>query len=160
MGILHFPKRIPDRRFYFGNLKTKIGQYQVTLGLTPAELDMVLEDCENYLYITDFAFQMRKDVEGFFDFQEKMIEGTQGPMPEAPSFTSVSMPGLGAAGIIARQKAFKARVMLSAGYTSQIGEVLGFESPAPVPPDPTTMTPSIKVTAEVDGKAVLNCSRK
>jgi hypothetical protein len=63
MGILRFPKRIPDRRFYFSNLKTKIGQYQVTLGLTPAELEMVLEDCENYLYITDFAFQMRKDVE-------------------------------------------------------------------------------------------------
>jgi len=88
-----------------------------------------------------------------------MFLGAQAPMPEAPSFTSVSMPGPGAAGIIARQKAFKARVMLSPGYTSQIGEVLGMESPAPVPPDPMTMTPTINVTPEVDGKMFLHCSR-
>ena len=161
MGIMYFPKRIPDRRFYFSNLKTKIGQFQVTLGLTQPELDSVLEDCENYLYLTDFAFQIRKDLEGFYDFQEKMIEGVAGAMPEAPTFTSFAMPGPGAAGIIARQKAFKARVMLSPGYTSQIGEVLGMVPPAPVPPpDPMTMTPVITVTAEVDGKALLHCSKK
>jgi hypothetical protein len=81
MGIITFPKRIPDRRFYFGNLKTKLGQYQVTLGLTQAELDSVLQDCENYLYTSDFAFQMRKDFESFFEFQDKMIEGAQGRCP-------------------------------------------------------------------------------
>jgi hypothetical protein len=159
MGVLSFPVREGDVLAYLKNLKAKAGTYQVTLGLTQAELDTVDQDCDNYEYILDFAHQLGKDNEGFSDFKRKMFLGAQAPMPEAPSFTSVSMPGPGAAGIVARQKAFKARVMLSPGYTSQIGEVLGMESPAPVPPDPMTMTPAIKVDARERRHAFCIASR-
>ena len=158
-SLLEFPRREGDILAYLKNLNAKASTYQVTLALTPAELDALAEDTANFEYIFDFAHQLRKDNEGFSDFKKRMFYGNQAPMPEAPSFTSVSMPGPGAAGIVARQKAFKARVMLSPGYTSQIGEVLGMESPAPVPPDPMTMTPVIKVTPEVDGKMLLHGSR-
>ena len=158
-SILEFPRREGDILAYMKNLNTKAVNYQVTLALTQAELDALAQDTANFEYIFDFAHQMETDVESFYKFKKAMFQGPQAPMPEAPSFSSVTMPGPGAAGIIARQKAFKARIMLSPGYTPQIGEALGFETPAPIPPDPVTMTPQVKVEAREGGKLYMHCSR-
>src|SRR5690606_29883911 len=121
---------------------------------------MVQQDRANFEYIFNFTPQLKADMDAYYTFKKAMFTGPEGPLPEAPSFTSVSMPGPGAAGIIARQKRFKARVMSSDGFTTQIGEALEMIKPSPVPPSPAEVKPSVTAVALPDGKVEFRCSKQ
>jgi hypothetical protein len=159
MKILNFPVRLQEILAYLLNLDSKLGNFAATLGITPAELDMVHQDRENFEYIYNYAGQLKADYEAFQSYKKAMFTGAEGPLPEAPSFTSVSLPGPGAAGIIARQKRFKAKIMSSDGFTPQIGEALEMIKPSPVPPSPDDLKPLVTGHAMPDGRVEFRCSK-
>ena len=160
INLLSFPVKAPLILAYLINLDNKLTNFSVTLGITPDELTMVHEDRVNFEYIFNFTSQAKADFEAYYRYKEAMFEGPEGPLPEAPSFSSVSLPGPGAAGIIARQKRFKARVMTSSGFTPQIGEALEMIKPSPVPPLPADLKPSVTAVAYPDGKLDFRCSKQ
>lgn len=160
LKILNFPVKLQEIMFYMINLDLKLTGFATTLGVTPAELEMVHQDRVNFEYIYALSNQIKADMEAFSAYREAMFKGPEGPLPEAPSFQSVTLPGPGAAGIIARQKRFKAKIMSSDGFTPQIGEALEMIKPSPVPPSPADIKPSVRAVALPDGKVEFRCSKQ
>lgn len=160
MIVTSFPVTAQDINLYLNNLDLKLVNYSSTLGVTPAELDMVHQDRVNFEYIFNFTNQVKADYEAYFSYKRSMFEGPEAALPEAPSFSSFTLPGPGAAGIIARQKRFKARIMNSDGFTVQIGEALEMVKPSPAPPSPADVKPSVTAVAHPDGKIDFRCSKQ
>ena len=160
MKFVSFPVRPQDINSYLINLDDKLSIYASTLEISPEELTMVHEDRVNFEYLYNYTSQLKADYEAYFRDKEAMFDGPEGPLPAAPSFSSVTLPGPGSTGIIARQKWFKARVMTSKGYTPQIGEALEMIKPSPVPPSPADVKPSVRAVALPDGKVEFRCSKQ
>ena len=141
------------------NFAAQLVTVQVTLGITVAELEAVQNFAANLEYLLDFNTQFKQQKDSFYVFKREMIFGAQGPMPEAPSFNSVSMPGPGEKGGVEMLKVLVKRIRVAPGYTPQIGELLGIEKPTPAPPDPMLITPTIAAVPMPDGKIQFKCSK-
>jgi hypothetical protein len=141
------------------NFASALVGVQVTLGITMSELEAVQNFADNLEYLLDFNTSFKQQRDSFYVFKREMIFGAQGPMPEAPSFTSVSMPGPGQKGGVEMLRVLVRRIRASAGYTQQIGELLGIEKPTPPPPDPMLITPTISAVPMPDGKVQFKCSK-
>src|SRR5690606_18446683 len=90
----------------------------------------------------------------------EMFRGPVVPTPESPSFTSVSLPAASGGGIQEFMRQIVRRVKAAPGYTPQIGEALGLESPDNVAPDLETISTTLRVSALPDGVMKLRYFKK
>ena len=60
------------------NLDLKLTGFATTLGVTPAELEMVHQDRVNFEYIYALSNQIKADMEAFSAYREAMFKGPRG----------------------------------------------------------------------------------
>ena len=85
MIVTSFPVTAQDINLYLNNLDLKLVNFSATLGVTPAELDMVHQDRVNFEYIFNFTNQVKADYQAYFSYKRAMFEGPEAALPEAPT---------------------------------------------------------------------------
>lgn len=122
---------IPDSDFaksgWLKNMALKLGVYQPTLGLTPADVTSVQNDAAMFNYVLDMqeAFKtFKQDLSKYKDLlRDGPGMGSAGPLPAAPVLPPA--PIMVNRGIFKRIRLLVSRIKGSTAYNQAIGEDLG-----------------------------------
>lgn len=120
------PAKLPDLAVWFANFTLKFGQFNTALGFTAADLTAVEEDNATiaWLAAADEAFDSNHA--GFRLFRDETLFGEKNSLPPlAPVTTLPAAPATLSTTIIERLVNMAERIKLSAGYSTEIGELLG-----------------------------------
>lgn len=113
------------------NFSSKIGTYQVALGLTNAEVVSVKEDADYYAFTINFLSPVKTYNQNLTNYKNLLRYGKDsevlGAFPEPPKPDTA--PDLVAANVEGRFRALIQRISHSPNYTKAIGEDLGIEAP-------------------------------
>jgi hypothetical protein len=139
-----FPRTEAERLLMMNKWVDVLTEYQVTLTITPAEMDQLTLDAETYGYLVQFASALSDRKEQFNDFKATIFNDDKADLPEAPSFASPSLPGPVEPGIIPRFRKLIQRVKVHPNYTEQIGEALDLIVDSPSFVDIENLIPELK----------------
>ena len=112
---------------FLDNLGNKIPSYQVTLGLTPADVTSVQNDAAMFNYLLDMQEGYKTAKQDISKYKNALRDGPLGISPNALPIAPVLpvAPALVNDGIFIRIYKLGARIKAAPAYTEAIGEALG-----------------------------------
>src|SRR5665213_941477 len=133
--------------------KNNIGDYAVTVGVTPAQVTAQAADSDYLEYVLKCLGIMQNAAQQWTGWKDLARAGGMPPAtgtpvpPTLPAAVPVVAPG-----IEARFRALIKQIKANASYNTSIGEALGIEGAQQTPPDLATLQPQI--TATINGNQV------
>ncbi len=127
--------------------KNNIGDYAVTLGVTPAQVAAQAADSDYLEYVLKCLGIMQNAAQQWTAWKDLTRDGGTPPTNGAPVPPTLpaAVPQV-APGIEARFRALVKQNKASANYNVSIGDALGIEGAQQTPPDFTTLQPQIGAT--------------
>jgi len=143
-----YPGSLAEQAAMYANVLVKIGSYEATLPLTPAQVARIELICSIFLAVYEYVEQMRATTSSLVEWRDTIFTGEPmgDPAPAAPAFSVVTMPVGAFIGIVSEFKDLRDLIVASPGYRLAIGEdlmIVGAEIEEPSAP---TVTPSLTVT--------------
>ncbi|MEQ1606794.1 MAG: hypothetical protein ABL999_18170 [Pyrinomonadaceae bacterium] len=161
MADRQFPTSESEINLFLQNMAIKLPGFQVTLGLTLAEVATLGSDADNYNYIISTAPQVNDTKDAFYSFKSELIDGepdTTAIVP--PVFPIIATPDPALPGIIRRTRNLIRRIKSAPGYTPIIGEDLGLVIDDAAPLDPENLTASLSLKALSDSRVEITFSKQ
>ena len=140
-----FPTTLIARAAWFLNFNNHIQTIGLTLGLVAADLTVIDKDNGVMQFLADASVTIKAYTTAERNYRKAITEGDIGDItPEFPANMTLSLPSVVETGLFERLDTYVNRIRSSAGYTSEIGGLLGIISAHPVPLAPEDMKPVIK----------------
>ena len=148
---LWFPTNFPMRADWYANFKKQFADLAAGLGFTPADVTIVTEDNNVMQFLAGVIVEMEAFTDAVRQYR-LIISGSKigEPTPEFPTMPALVLPNVVPTGIYQRLVELVERIRVAPTFTLEIGAMLGINPVQPPPHDPTTMKPTIKVTASFD----------
>lgn len=128
----YLPKREPDRVVWLNTFASKIGGLAASLGITPAEVIVIMAMAKFYEYIINLISISKAYTQDLTKFKNTLSFAPNGTtLGPLPVLTPPPALPLTQAGIFTYMSAIIARIKASANYTEGIGEelkIIGNES--------------------------------
>jgi hypothetical protein len=152
----YMPKDDGGKANLFIRFRDNIGPYLATLGIDPADPDIVQQaaDATRFRAIVDFCGNMQNAAQSWT--AEKNYERDGGATAPASQTVPVLPPGFPAAvppGIVARFRALVQRLKAAKGYSTSTGQGLGIEGSVQSGPEMALI--QVILTLTLQGNAVL-----
>lgn len=129
MAEIPFPTSEAGISQWLKTAVTKLPGYKTELGISNPELSRIAADSVNFDYLVSMSAQIDDTKDAFYQYKRTILNGELiEPLPTPPAFSSISLPDTGAVGIVTFAKFIWQRSKKAGGYTTQIGEDLGWIS--------------------------------
>ena len=140
-----FPATLIARAAWYLNFNNQIQAIGLTLGLVQLDLDTIKDDNIVIQFLADAVATIKAYTTAERNYRKAITEGDVGDTtPAFPANMALSLPVTIETGLFERLDTYVNRIRASAGYTSEIGGLLGIISAHPVPLAPEEMKPAIK----------------
>ena len=142
-----FPTNMAARADWYVNFNKQFTILAADLGFTPADVAWVNDDNQVMQFLAAVAVEMEAFTEAVRQYRIIISEQKIGDItPDFPAMPNLTLPVVVATGMFERLALLVDRIRLSAAFTLEIGAMLDINPKKPVPPDPNTLKPTIRIS--------------
>lgn len=141
------PTRLSDLFTMFNNILGKIGNYELVLPLTAAQVTEIETIATNFIATFNFVDTSRSTMQSLTEWRDMLLEGEPvgDPLPAAPVFNNIGAV-TGSRGILPRFRELRELIVAQPGYTLAIGEDLMIVGAETTSTPEAEVAPSLKLT--------------
>lgn len=127
MAEVSFPTSEAGISQWLKTAAAKLPGYQTELGISAPEMARIIADSVNFDYLVAMSGMVDDSRDAYYAWKRTMLYGELiEPLPPDPTFGAVTLPETGAVGIVTFAKFIWQRSKKAGGYTTQIGEDMGW----------------------------------
>ncbi len=140
-----FPMSLQERAAWYDNFNAQIQGLGAALGLSGVELDTIKDDNSVLQFLAVAAVTVKAYTAALRNYRKIITEDDVGDnKPDFPANMGLALPAEIQTGMFERLDTYVVRIRASAGYTAEIGALLGIIPIHTVPLAPEMMKPVIK----------------
>lgn len=111
----------PQLVLWYGNFATRLAVHRAVLGLTQAELDLVVADAAAVQFVIEGAETVRSYSQGWTKFKTALLNGSDDAPPALPVAPAMTLSPVPAVNILRRTRELVERIKNHPSYTAVMG---------------------------------------